>query len=205
MIFEVLTNTLHIPVRLSLIPLVVWIAITILAFNPVWRFLWKKFPKLEQWIYPDLNGEWDVSLASNRSRTEQILSAAKSGKMKFDIESCDESELAELLQLKLRATILQTWWKIEIRIWNPENDSPIKQSRSFAAYPIRKKGMLPHRLSYLFEQLNETSKLADDGIFQGAASLEYDINERELIGLFWTARKWDRALNTAGRISYTRR
>ncbi|MGZ8214511.1 MAG: Cap15 family cyclic dinucleotide receptor domain-containing protein [Methylosarcina sp.] len=31
-----------------------------------WRWLWKKYPLLNQWIYPDLNGEWKVSIHWNR-------------------------------------------------------------------------------------------------------------------------------------------
>lgn len=27
-----------------------------------WRWIWRKIPKLNQWIFPDLNGNWDVAI-----------------------------------------------------------------------------------------------------------------------------------------------
>src|SRR3546814_13430606 len=45
-----------------------WMLISALLLNPVWRWVWKKVPPLGRWIFPDLNGEWDVESVSNHSK-----------------------------------------------------------------------------------------------------------------------------------------
>src|SRR3546814_8761011 len=55
-----------------------WMLISALLLNPVWRWVWKKVPPLGRWIFPDLNGEWDVEIVSNHSRSEEHTSELQS-------------------------------------------------------------------------------------------------------------------------------
>ncbi len=36
----------------------------VLAFNAIWRPIWRRFPMLNRRIFPDLNGTWDGTLVS---------------------------------------------------------------------------------------------------------------------------------------------
>lgn len=45
--------------------------ILILAiFLFVWKYIWKIFPKLNDWLFPDLNGTWDVNIKWNRIKDD---------------------------------------------------------------------------------------------------------------------------------------
>lgn len=205
MVFDLVTDVLGLSLRMSFIPLAVWGVISTVAFNPVWRFFWKRIPILEKWAFPDLNGFWDVELKTNWSRQEQLMFAAKSKRSSFDILACDEDDLTALGSMHLRAEIYQNWLFIKIRIWNPAKDSPIKESKTSAVIPAKSGTMKAPSLCYFYDQTNETENLKDDVLFEGAACLEYNFETRCMSGTYWTARTWQRAVNTAGRIYYTRR
>ena len=183
---------------------IAWLIISAFAWNPVWRFFWRVFPKLNHWIFPDLNGAWDVEMASNWSVHRQIADAAAGRAASFDIERCPEDDLAALQAVQLKAEISQTWFNIEIVIWNPRHDTPIKRSDVISADPFGAVGLKPSGLFYFFKQQNDRPRLADETEFYGSARVEYDKDADTLHGLFWTARMWDRALNTAGEITYRR-
>lgn len=78
----------------------------------MWRFFWCVFPKLNHWIFPDLNDVWDVEMASNWSIHRQITDAAAGRTASFDIEQCPEDDLAALQAVRLKAEISQTWFNI---------------------------------------------------------------------------------------------
>jgi SMODS-associating 2TM, beta-strand rich effector domain len=181
---------------------IAWILISLLVMKPVWRWIWKKIPKMNEWVYPDLNGEWDVEMMSNWSIQQQLIKAAANSGEIIDVEKCPVCDLADLLPIKLKADINQSWFKIEIKIWNPRNDSPIRRSDVISADPFGSDGLKPSGLFYFFKQENATANLADDTEFFGAARVEYDQKTNRLHGLFWTARMWDRGMNTAGRIAF---
>jgi len=66
-----------------------------------WRYIWKWFPKLGEWIYPDLNGEWDVEINwhwANKTGTKLATAFIKQSLLKFSIEFIsDESESETLV------------------------------------------------------------------------------------------------------------
>lgn len=181
-----------------------WLIISGLAWNPVWRFFWRKFPKLNQLIFPDLNGTWDVEMASNWSIHRQVADAAAGKSPPIDIEKCPEGDLSALQLVPLKAEISQTWFSIDITIRNPRHDTPIKRSDVISADPFGAVKLKPSGLFYFFKQQNDRARLADETEFYGAARVEYNPDTDTLSGLFWTARMWDRALNTAGEIIYRR-
>jgi len=190
--------------RISIVPTIAWVALSVLLLNPVWRFAWRLVPPLNKWIFPDLNGKWKVEFYSNWSRQVQLLDAAKSTEYTIDMRVCDESELAELKPLILEADISQTWWSFDMRLHNRDRNSPIDKSDTIAVDPFPRKGLQPPGVLYFYEQENDTANVSDSDRFFGAARLVYDFEKDELSGLAWTARMWDRAMNTAAKVRFTR-
>ncbi|MBL4859164.1 MAG: hypothetical protein JKY36_08260 [Erythrobacter sp.] len=207
---ELVTDAFGIEVRILAIPGIVWGILLALSFNPIWRPVWAFtksvpwLPDLNEKVFPDLNGEWDMKLESNWSRQEQLLDAACEGSKTFDPRTCDADELAPLKSMNLKAAIEQSWWSIKITVTNLAADSPIKESKTFIVMPRRKTANEPASLCYFYDQTNDTDNQADDPVFSAAACLTYSGDRDRLEGTFWTARQWRRAINTAGRMVLTR-
>ena len=201
--FANLVQTFGLGVKWSGVPALAWLVLNGLLWNPIWRWIWRKVPALNKW-FPDLNGEWDVELCSNWARQVQVLDAAAGNGKAIDMRLCLETELAPLTPVKLRAEITQTWWSFEMAMWNPEGTTPIDRSDTISVDPIRRKGLRPAGICYFFKQRNVTGNVSDDNEFYGAARLTYDPKTDKLSGLTWTARMWQRAMNTGGPIVFTR-
>lgn len=211
LVIELVTDAFGFEVRLLAIPGVVWILLLGFAFNPIWRKVWSWsaaipfVPDLNDKVFPDLNGEWDMLLESNWSRQQQILAAAKDGRRSFDIKTCDQTALEPLMQIKLRAEIEQSWWTMKITVTNPQQDTPIKESQTYIVIPRKKREGQPASLCYFYDQTNDTDNQADDPVFSASACISYDHKTDSLEGTFWTARQWRRAINTAGRLTLKRK
>ena len=50
---------------LSLTVAAVQLIFALVFITQFWRIIWRWLPKLNEWVYPDLNGDWDVELKSN--------------------------------------------------------------------------------------------------------------------------------------------
>jgi len=191
--------------KFASVPILVWLSINALLWNPIWRWLWKTFPKLNEWVFPDLNGTWDVELCSNWPRQSQMLDAAASTDHAIDMRRCPESDLAPLTPIRLEAEIHQTWFGFEMLLYNPRGDTPIDRSDTISVDPFSGTSLRRAGICYFYKQVNATDNVADDAEFYGAARLEYDRRKDQLIGLAWTARMWRQAMNTAGSITFTRK
>jgi hypothetical protein len=199
-----LLEEIGIAAGLSLTVAIVQFIFMLVFITPIWRTLWKWVPKLNEWIYPDLNGDWDVELKSNYPRIDALLKSAKGVAPPVDFRSENESLLPELGTYKMRARIRQSWAEIEMELWNPAIAGPIKESKTLIVEPFRGKGGR-HGLAYVFEQTNETDVVSDDSKFRGAAWIERhrdDINV--FCGRMWTDRMWRLGMNTAGDLRFTR-
>lgn len=203
-VFDSLEGLWNFSFRVTLIPTLAWILLNAMLWDPVWRFLWKKYPRLQKTFFPDLNGKWEVELFSNWPRQLQILEAANSSNTIIDMRTCPAEELAQLTPIRLEAKICQNWWKFEMKLYNPEKNTPIEKSNTISVDPFPKDGFRNPGICYFYEQENTTSNLADDNRFYGAARLEYDFEEDQLVGHAWTMRKWERAINTAAKLKFTR-
>ncbi|WP_144079930.1 hypothetical protein [Haliea salexigens] len=68
-----------------------------------WRVLWRIVPKLNDWIFPDLNGKWAVEIHWNwgeKSGAKTATAFIKQNLLKVSIElSSDESESETLMVL----------------------------------------------------------------------------------------------------------
>ena len=191
--------------RIPFAALLVWGVVNGIAWKPVWQCVWRRFPILSEKIFPDLNGEWDVTLNSNWSRIQQLQCTAKSGTGILNMETCPDTMLAPLSSVNLRAKIHQTWFGFEMRIFNPAQNSPIQDSETIVIEPIAPNGLRRAGICYLYSQRNQTDVLTDDACFDGAARLEYDADSDSLDGYFWTNRMWRRGMCTAGTITFMRR
>lgn len=208
---ELVTDAFGIEVRVLAIPGIVWVLLLALTFNPVWRWFWARsreiswLPDLNDKVFPDLNGEWEVLLESNWSRQEQLLVAAADRRKSFDPRTCNAAALAPLKQMILKAEIAQSWWSIKMTVTNPAADSPMKESNTYIVMPRKKTENAPPSLCYFYDQTNDTDNQADDPVFSAAACITYDLKSNTLEGTFWTARQWRRAINTAGKITITKK
>jgi hypothetical protein len=189
---------------LSLTVAIVQLIFTLVFITPLWRTIWRWVPKLNEWVYPDLNGDWDVELKSNFSRIDALLNSAKGDTPPVDFRSGNESTLPPLGVYKMQARIRQSWAAIEIDLWNPTKEGPIKNSRTLLVEPFRGSAGR-HGLAYVFEQTNKTDVVSDDSKFRGAAWIERDRdNANVLCGEMWTDRMWRRGMNTAAELRFTR-
>jgi len=205
MLGQALGSLLVFKFNLTAVPLLVWALLNTVLWNPVWRWLWKKFPKLSEWVFPDLNGTWEVELCSNWPRQAQMLEAAASKSRAIDMRYCPEEDLAPLTPIRLEAQIHQTWFGFDMHFYNPKGSTPIDRSDTISVDPFARTGLRCPGICYFYKQVNATDNVADDAEFYGAARLEYDIMKDQLVGLAWTARMWRQAMNTAGSIRFTRK
>lgn len=183
---------------------VVQAVITVIFVTPLWRVAWRWFPKLNELIYPDLNGEWVVEGHTNWPRIDALLRSANGEAPPLDIRHADDAELPPLGPTIMRARITQSWLEISMTLWNPTGQGPIKESKTCVTEPFRgKEGR--HGLSYIFEQENATKVVSDDRVFKGAAWLVRDRDDPDLLcGHMWSDRMWRRGMNTAAEIKFKR-
>ena len=195
---------LGVTLRTSMVVAGVQLLFTLLLLNPVWRFFWRKFPKLNEWLYPDLNGEWDVEVTSNWPRIEATLKAANGEAPTINMRGPEEA-LPPLGTYRMRARITQSWLKMKMVMWNPAGQGPIKESKTLLVEPFRGEGGR-HGLAYVFEQENETDQVTDERKFRGAAWVERERDDPNVLcGRMWSDRMWRRGMNTAANLRFTRR
>lgn len=190
---------------LSWTVMIVQLVIATIFVTPLWRLIWRLIPKLNDWFYPDLNGEWDVVGNSNWSRIELLLDAANRRAPGIDMRHVPESQLPPLHQTLMRAKISQSWLRMNILLWNPTGQGPIKESKTLLIEPFRGADGR-HGLGYIFEQENVTAVVSDDRTFKGAGWVVRDREDPNVLcGQMWSDRVWRRGMNTAAEIRFTRR
>jgi hypothetical protein len=178
--------------------------LTLLFVTPAWRWVWRKCPALNRWVFPDLNGEWDITGETNWPRIDELLKAGNHQAPQIDMRDAPEDRLPALGKLQLRARIKQSWLNIKIEVWDPKGVGPIKDSETLTVEPFRgKEGR--HGLVYVYEQENRSRVNSDDRVFLGAARVFVDRHDPEaLCGQMWSDRMWRRGMNTAAEIRFTR-
>lgn len=171
----------------------------------VWRPFWKikgLDKVLSKSIAPDLNGEWNVKLESNYPILEKLKKSAK-GKRVFDVASAD-IKLPDLSVHEFDASINQSWEDVKIE-FRPNGNSPLQKSETLTCSFFKSKRPDRQGLTYVYRQESNTSSNTDDEIFYGAAELIIADDARSMSGHYWTKRQWQKGLNTAGRITFTRK
>ena len=161
----------------------------------LWRRAWNAFPRLNRWVYPDLNGTWRGSLSSNWQVIERMAKAAKGEIPAFDPFA--PSELFNRQSVPMTLRIRAGWFRIHVRM---ETDNRYSNSRTLSVMPERGRDGDPHAISYIFENSTPDAVATDSAHHRGAARLEIALDGGEPIleGVVWTDRNWQKGLNTAG-------
>lgn len=160
-----------------------------------WRLCWRLIPKLNEWIFPDLNGVWAGTAHSNWAAIEKLRSAAASNeKLNLD-DLFDLEPTASPIVIQIRSNI----FGIQIVSYQANTDS---KSRSLSSGIERDAKSEVFLLNYTYRQENSVVSATDSEIHVGAAMLEIEFADlARASGSYWTKRCWEDGRNTAGRIS----
>ena len=170
-------------------------ALVLLSLRPVLRVLHlATFAK--HWWFPWLDGEWRAEIRSNWPKVERMYLAAKREVPKFDALAAPLTEVDELVT-RASVTIQSSLFDISIEI-TPDGTNKVSRTRF-----VRPRWAKPDwpELSYVYAQLDNTALAPTDTRHHyGAGIVEYIAKTGELSGHYWTNRKAQAALNTAGTI-----
>jgi hypothetical protein len=174
--------------------------IFLLTVRPVFRWVHKR-SFARAWLFPLLDGEWEGEVYSNWPRVHAMLEAAKGAVPRFDALADDVPAAFDMDPVKVSATIKSGLLDFEITT----RMSSTRRSDTIFVKPVWHKPARP-RLYYLYRQ-QEDGKIAvtDAHEHDGAAYLDFDADTDTLSGPYWTQRRGDAGLNTAGRIRLWRK
>ncbi len=68
-----------------------------------WKRLWSKFPVLNSWVYPDLNGQWKISIhwnSGNKKGTKLALAYIKQDLFRLSMVLVSDESESETLMVK---------------------------------------------------------------------------------------------------------
>lgn len=169
--------------------------IVLLSIRPVLRGL-HLITFAKYWWFPWLDGEWRAEIRSNWPKVQRMYLAAKHDVPQFDALAAPPTDADELVTMAL-VTIKSSLFEISIEI-TPEGTDKISRTRF-----VRPRWAKPDRpeLSYVYAQLDNAVLVPTDTREHfGAGIIEYIERTGELSGHYWTNRKAQAALNTAGTI-----
>jgi len=178
--------------------------VTTIFLTPLWRWIWQKVPALNQLWFPDLTGTWEVTVSSNWPRIDHLLHAANGQAEPINMRDGNEALLPALGETNLTAEIRQSWTGISLHMWGKDGTTPISGSRTLVVEPFRENDGR-RGLAYLFEQESDGDNVSDDRTFRGAAWVERDRHDPDLLlGRMWSDRMWRRGMNTAANLRFRR-
>lgn len=178
--------------------------IALLLIRPTRKLIWKTpyvGQLLREHFFEDIDGDWTVTIESNWP----TIDAMRQANCDEDIERFNPSNSARP-QPKISefpARIRVGWDRAEAIFYSNELD-PLKTSRTISFELMRKCATRPATVFWGFQQFNTEVDETDEDSFLGAAMLEV-ISSQELVGTYWNNRSWRKGLNTAGRITMTRK
>jgi hypothetical protein len=187
----------------SLLPLIVWGAVAAVVVLPGWRLAWK-LPLLGPWlndrVFPDLNGEWKVTIQSNWPVVEKLKLAGASKETTFDPLN---DAIPDLLEASFDVKIKQLWFRTDIEFC-PNQKTPLLSSHTVSVEFLKAENG-SRSIAWVYEQSNKQGNgmplaATDQARFYGAAVLKVNDNASELSGEYWQNRSWNRGLNAAGLI-----
>ena len=171
----------------------------LLGIRPILRALhFITFAKY--WWFPWLDGEWRAEIRSNWPKVQRMYLAAKGEGLKFDALAAPLTDADELVTMA-SVTIQSSLFEISIEI-APDGTNKVSRTRF-----VQPRWARPDRteLSYVYAQLdNAVLAPTDTRQHYGAGIVEYIERTGELSGHYWTNRKAQAALNTAGTITMRR-
>lgn len=157
----------------------------VVGFSPIWRLFWWLLPPLNTWVFPNINGEWSVTMESNIGELAKQNPDLKGAKPKSTIPG--------------RLTIKQNWFFVSIVF---RGDDRYSNSETIFVKLIRMEESGRFKLAYTY--LNHTPKQlpTDESSHLGSAVVEIlgDRKSMRMEGVYWTNRNWPKGLNTAGTV-----
>ncbi|MCC5865932.1 MAG: hypothetical protein JJU31_12480 [Wenzhouxiangella sp.] len=187
---------------------IIWGAFALFIIVPGWRLLWK-LPALGPWlsdkIFPDLNGEWIVTIQSNWPIVECLKLAAASNETTFDPIN---DKLPDLLEATFAVKIRQSWFRTDVEFL-PNEKTPLLKSDSIAVEFLKAENG-KKSVAWVYEQVNKQDnaqrlEVTDQARFYGSAVLDVSEDALQLQGQYWQNRSWNRGLNAAGLIVLKRK
>ena len=172
----------------------------------VFRFCWWVYEKIVSDAYPNISGAWVGTVESNYPIRQAIREAAISTAKTLDPIDPSQINPIPLQPFHAKLTIKASLLKINI-IMEVEGLSDKSESFSIAASPQVAKNGEAHRLAYIYKSAHHNKAADDEASHTGAAevTLRRGVNGKlEMAGLYWTARNWRRAGNTAGILKFVR-
>lgn len=169
----------------------------VLALNQQWFLrIIHKISFARYWWFPWLGGEWEAQIRSNWPRVKIMLDAAQTKKsiepLTLEISDNDVGALT-FADVSIRATLLG--FAITL--------TPRGTQRVSKSIFVRPQWTKPHppEVTYVYEQTDDgLVQLTDAPKHLGSGRLVYDTDTDILRGDYWTERRGDMGLNTAGKI-----
>jgi len=167
-------------------------------YGSMWRRLWRRFPTLNEKLFPDLNGIWIGTTSSNWP----IIKKMKDPSIKNESSKKQEGDTLGLQENTIVIEIKASLISIKISSYLESTDGE-SYSLTASARSCTNSEMI--YLDYIYLQSTPDPAACDEGLHMGAASLCFDPNDKNtLSGTYWTRRSWRQGLNTAGKIYLTR-
>lgn len=124
-----------------------------------WRTVWRWFPSLNQFLFPDLNGDWGIEINWHKEGSEAGI-------------------------VRGRATIHQNFHKISMEVSTEDSDS-----QTLIAVPKRDAESGTPQLFYIYRVVTKASKGSVEASYRGAAVLAFSKESGgRLRGNYWTSR-----------------
>tara|TARA_Y100000815_G_scaffold224004_1_gene211161 strand:+ start:687 stop:1481 length:795 start_codon:yes stop_codon:yes gene_type:complete len=187
---------------------IIWVGIALFTVFQGWRLLWK-LPLAGAWFanryFPDLNGEWVVTIQSNWPIVERLKTAASSSETTFDPVN---DARPDLMEANFDVKIKQTWFRTDVAFL-PNEKTPLLSSETLSVEFFKSENG-NKSVAWVYEQANKQDNsrplaVTDQSKFYGSAVLNASEDATELKGQYWQNRSWNLGLNAAGLIVLRRK
>jgi len=184
---------------ISLSLLLTTVLFWLLGATPFWRKLWKRFPKLNRWFFPDLNGVWKGEQESNWPLIERLVNASSNQQ---EIYNADQPDVP-LRKTKVTVRITANLFRVKVTLVSQPRSSdlsePYSESYTYVAVPRKNPDTDAFELFYFYKNTTTYPVTTDTNSHDGAAKLEVSA-DGQLKGINMTNRQWHRGMNTAGKL-----
>jgi len=187
---------------------IIWGSIALFIVIPGWRLLWK-LPLAGPWLanryFPDLNGEWVVTIQSNWPIVERLKTAAAAGE-EITFDPFNDAR-PDLIEARFDVKIKQTWFRTDVTFL-PNEKTPLLSSETISVEFFKSENG-NKSVAWVYEQTNKQDNsrplaITDQPNFYGSAVLKVNEDASELKGQYWQNRSWNLGLNAAGLITMRR-
>lgn len=162
--------------------------------NAPWRVAWRLVPRLNHWVFPDLNGVWVGATSSNWPTLEKMLETAQARRVVDKEELHNIPERQDAIAIEVRSSLFNLSVCAGL-------SSTGGKAHSTAARIRRSPYTGALQIAYIYDQETPTPEITDQDRHVGAAELEFDQDDgKKAEGIYWTRRSWRAGLNTAGRL-----